>query len=568
MTAMRAVMLAVILVSFATEADAWFYYHLDPDSPLWASSLCLFDWGFDGKVLMPDKKCCFGFPVSNDFNCRLDRSALAGLTYEGAQSVVTGDCVWKKPSVIVAARSTDDVAKAVKLFKYFNIAFTTRSGGHSESCASSCHQCAVISVLEMKDVEMVKPDGSSDTYLVAQAGITIGDTVRAYKGSDFMLPHGSSGTIGMSGHVLGGGMGAMTRMYGFTADHLVGVEVVLADGSVVRVFSDDDEAALSEYAFEESNPKDKRLLWAMKGSGHAGFGVVTMMWFKMLPKPKYIVSGGLNFAIHTVEDARLMFNASCQYFGEAYDDTKESSRLQVWSRVLPFTDVLSGLPPTVQFSLTYVPENDGDKDAAFAEAMVEINKFIASARSAPVTNTLKIIDYDTKYQSSMQPSSLGSAGTCSSKAIMRKSDVCGNDAWLDAIAQRTFDMVQPQNWQAVQEIPYFAIEKWGGAAHYNDPHWSAGSMSTRSAWTVIEYCRWRLNASDPWTNIQEDVIEFNEKHLKPISHVYYKNYADYMVTGPRDLYPEAYVFHKLRNLKKEYDPENVFSKDDGEPLLY
>ncbi|KAJ9472748.1 6-hydroxy-D-nicotine oxidase [Diplonema papillatum] len=570
-------LLAVVLASFVAETEAWFRFHLDQDSPLWASSLCLLDLSLDGDVLMPDKKCCMGFPIGLDSTCRFGRrrrshghSESSDLTYVAAQSVVTGDCVWKKPSVIIAAKSASDVAKAVKLFSYFDIQFTTRCGGHSESCASTCDNCAVISTLYMKDIEIVSPRRSGNTYMVAQAGITIKDTVRAYMGKEFMVPHGTVGSIGMAGHILGGGMGAMTRMYGFTSDHLVGVEMVLADGRTVRVFSDEDEQALSNYELDscKPEPKDKMLLWAMKGSGHVGLGVVTKMWLKMVPKPKYIVSGEVKHAINSVDDARLMFTASCQYFGEAYNDTVATSRLQVWSRVLPLTDIYSGLPPTVQFTVTYVPENDGDASAALAEAMVEINKFFAPATSAPLLNTLKAVEYDSTYASTQNPSSLGSEGTCSSKVIMRKSDVCSNATWLDDIAQRTFDMVQPQNWQAVQEIPYFAIEKWGGAAHYNDPHNNKGSMSTRSAWTVIEYCRWRLNASDPWTNIQEDVIEFNEKHLKPVSHVYYKNYADYMVTSARDLYPEPYIFHQIRNLKKIYDPENVFSKDGGEPLVY
>eukprot|EP00659_Diplonema_papillatum_P015382 gene15382-23520_t len=560
--------LAVVLASFVPGAEAWFHFRLDQDSPLWSSSLCLLDLTLDGDVLLPDKKCCMGFPIGLNSTCRLRWGRRSrgiepsALTYEEAQSVVAGDCVWKQPSVVIAAKSAKDVARAVKLFARFDIQFTTRSGGHGSSCASTCHNCAVISTLYMKDINVVRPEATGSTYLVAQPGATIADAVHTYEGKDFMVPHGVVGSIGLGGHILGGGMGFLTRMYGFTSDHLVGVEMVLANGRTVRVFDSNHSEALSGYQQDDCRPKhnDLDLLWAMKGSGHVGIGIVTNMWLKMAPKPKYAVSGDIRYAISSVDDARLMFNSPCHYFSESFNDTLATSRMQVWPRVLPVFDIAVGLPATVGFAVTYVPENDGDKDAALAEAMVEINKFLAPATTEPVLNNVRAMEYDALFTDiSYDP--LGNSGTCASKAILRKSDVCSNATWLDEIAQFTYDMVQPASWLAVQEIPYFAIEKWGGAAYSNDPHNVAGSVSSRSAWTVLEYCRWQLNASDPWTNVQDDVAAFNEKHLKPVSHVYYKNYADFMVTDVRELYPDPDIFRRLRALKKAYDPENVFSKD-------
>ncbi|KAJ9472744.1 hypothetical protein DIPPA_12576 [Diplonema papillatum] len=403
--------------------------------------------------------------------------------------------------------------------------------------------------------------------MVAQAGITVSDLVIAYNGSGYMVPHGSTGSICITGHFLGGGMGDMTRKYGFTSDHVIGVEIVLANGAAIRTFAEEHEGALSSYKLTSWDPKHRSLLWALKGSGHFGLGVVTKLWLRMNPQPKYVVQGTVKYPMHSAEDAKLFFAAPCGYFGEAYDDTVETSNLQVWSRIFPIQDLTAGLPSTVMFAITYIPDNVESEEAALAEAMAEIDKFTAPAASAAVESTINVVTYDKKYEGSTKPSSFGLDGTCSSKAILKRQDVCDNPEWLEAMAQRVWAMVQPENWYAVQELPYLGIEQWGGAAYYNDPHHIQGTMHTRSAWTAFEYCRWRLNPADPWSNIQDDVIEFNEEFLLPISHVYYKNYADYMVTDVRDLYPDPYIFHNLRRLKEEYDPTEVFSKDGGEPSV-
>ncbi|KAJ9472746.1 6-hydroxy-D-nicotine oxidase [Diplonema papillatum] len=526
--------------------------------------LCFYTQWFSGAVLLRDKKCCLGNAVDHSYVCPYDGGINANLTYVDYQPVA-GDCVWKQPTVIIAARTTRDVSNAVRLLSYYGIKFTTRCGAHSESCASTCHNCGVISTLYMKSAEVVTPPGSTHTYMDAQAGISVSDAVLTYKGTGFMFPHGGFSSICISGHFLGGGMGSMTRKYGYTSDHVVGVEVVLTGGKVIRVFDDDHEGNLHGYALPLSDPKDKRLLWILKGSGHAGFGIVTRMWLRLNPQPKYVVSGSVRYGMYSPNDAHLLFNASCNYFREAFDDTEETSRLQVWSRILPLVDQQT---PTVQYGMTYVPEDVTDEASALAEAMTEFNLFTSVTTATPIEATFTVKTYDELYAGSIAGgSTLGMEGTCSSKVIMKKQDVCDNPEWLDSMAQRVWEMVQPVNWLAKQEVPYLAIEKWGGAAYYNDPHHLKSTMSTRDAWTAFEYCRWRLNPADPWTNIQDDVRDFNDEHLLPISHVYYKNYADYMVTDVRDLYPDPYIFHNARLLKQEYDPTEIFSKDDGEPSL-
>jgi hypothetical protein len=102
------------------------------------------------------------------------------------------------------------------------------------------------------------------------AGARLGDVYDALQDQDLTIPGGTCPSVGAAGLTLGGGPGILGRKHGVTCDHLIGAEVVLADGRILEC----DEA-----------PRGGLVLGAPR-AGAGNFGVVTTLLFQAMPAPK------------------------------------------------------------------------------------------------------------------------------------------------------------------------------------------------------------------------------------------------------------------------------------------
>jgi FAD/FMN-containing dehydrogenase len=143
-----------------------------------------------------------------------------------------------------------------------HLATATSSGGHSFA-GYSCRRGIVIDVTPMASV--VVAGG------VAQvgAGVRLGDLYERLGAHGLTVPAGTCPSVGIGGLALGGGHGILGRAWGLTLDHLLGAQVVLADGRVV--------------VCDEQHHPD--LFWALRGAGAGNFGVVTSFSFQPRPAP-------------------------------------------------------------------------------------------------------------------------------------------------------------------------------------------------------------------------------------------------------------------------------------------
>jgi FAD/FMN-containing dehydrogenase len=166
----------------------------------------------------------------------------------------------RRPAAIVRAADADDVSRVVALARETGAELAIRSGGHSIP-GHSTTQGGI--VLDLGDLNGLEFDHESRTAWVG-GGVTTGRYTDAAAEHGLATPFGDTGSVGIGGLTLGGGIGYLVRKHGLTIDNLLAADVVTADGSLLRVDAD-------------SHPD---LFWAIRGGG-GNFGVATRLQLRL-----------------------------------------------------------------------------------------------------------------------------------------------------------------------------------------------------------------------------------------------------------------------------------------------
>jgi FAD/FMN-containing dehydrogenase len=175
-----------------------------------------------------------------------------------------------RPVAIVRAQDTADVVHAVAAARESGLELAVRSGGHSAAGHSTTDGGILLDLGEMKQLEV---DLEGRTARV-QPGLTAGEYNETVGRHGLATGFGDTGSVGIGGITVGGGMGLLTRRYGLTIDSLLSAEIVTADGSVLETDAD-------------HHPD---LFWAVRGGG-GNLGVVTRLTFRLHPVDE--VLGGM-----------------------------------------------------------------------------------------------------------------------------------------------------------------------------------------------------------------------------------------------------------------------------------
>ncbi len=193
----------------------------------------------------------------------------------------------RHPALIVRVASDEDVARAIAYARKASLPLAVRSGGHSGAGHSVWDGALVIDLRDMKKLE-IDPRGRT---VWAEAGLTAAEVTRGVGDHGLVLGYGDTGSVGIGGITLGGGVGYLARKYGLTIDSLIAADMVLADGRRVRVDA-------------KTEPD---LFWAIRGGG-GNFGVATRFQYRLLELPQIV--GGFLFLPATADTVKRFVDAS------------------------------------------------------------------------------------------------------------------------------------------------------------------------------------------------------------------------------------------------------------------
>jgi hypothetical protein len=166
------------------------------------------------------------------------------------------------PAAIVYPESAPDVSAATSLATDMGLRIAAQGTGHNAAPFGDLSDTVLVKTERMRGVQI---DPISRVARV-EAGVLSLELVEAAAAHGLATLAGSSPDVGVIGYTLGGGMSWLGRKLGLAANNVVAVELVTADGSVVR-------------ADRESEPD---LFWALRGGG-GNFGVVTALEVRLFP---------------------------------------------------------------------------------------------------------------------------------------------------------------------------------------------------------------------------------------------------------------------------------------------
>jgi FAD/FMN-containing dehydrogenase len=271
--------------------------------------------------------------------------------YDAARTVFYGS-VDRRPAAIARVADADDVARVI---------------AHARE-----------SVIDLSEMRALDIDPATKTAW-AQGGVTAGQYTVATGEHGLATGFGDTGSVGVAGITLAGGVGFLVRKHGLTIDSLLAAEIVTADGEVV-------------YADADNHPD---LFWAIRGGG-GNFGVVTRLRFRLheldtvvggmliLPATPDVIEGFVAEAFAAPDElsaignvmkappmpflppevhGKLVVMALMAYAGDSAAGAKAVDRFRALAE--PMADMIRPMP----YPEIYPPEQEGYRPMAVARTM-------------------------------------------------------------------------------------------------------------------------------------------------------------------------------------------------------
>ena len=409
----------------------------------------------------------------------------------------------RTPAAVARVRTADEVAAALAVARDTGLPLAVRSGGHHQARHGLVDGGLVLDLRLMDGVDI----DAAARVGHAQGGVLAGAYTAAAGAHGLATGFGDTGSVGVGGITLGGGIGYLSRRDGLTTDNLLGAEVVLADGSVVQ-------------ANAHENPD---LFWALRGGG-GNFGVVTRLDLRL--RELGTVTGGMMMWAPAPEVLTTVLRA----FTEGPEELGGMVNLMVAPPAPMVPAELHG-KPVVMALLCH------SGTAAAADAV------LAPLRAlGPVLDGVQELPYPAMFEGAggPPPGGMGDART----------GFVGQGAWSpdEAWAADVIDAVAGAGGPAAVNL-----RAMGGAIGRVDP--AATAFAHRDPVLMVTVGRFaptveELPTASAWVTSTASALGVSDR-----------GYVNFMGTATeqdvRNAYPEG-TLARLREVKRAYDPQNRF----------
>jgi FAD/FMN-containing dehydrogenase len=425
--------------------------------------------------------------------------------YEEHRRIWNGS-IDRHPALIARCAGVSDVVQALQFARRADLRVAVRGGGHSFPGFSTCDGGVVIDLSPMKGIR-VDPEART---VRAQAGVLLGELDRETQAFGLAVPAGIVTHTGLAGLTLGGGIGWLMRKYGLTIDQLSSVDMVTADGRFVK-------------ANERENAE---LFWGVQGGG-GNFGIVTEFEFRLNPLGPIVLAGPI---LWPVEDSAAVL----RFYRDWITDVPDELTTIVVHRAIPplpiFPTELHG-KLVIAVTCCYAgPVEDGER---VVRPMKEFG--------SPILD-LCVPKPFLQLQSMFDPTLPHGYWY-----YFRSCDVAElSDDVIDIVASHSLQMRSP--------IAAFPIFHLGGAIDRVGEDETA--FNGRGSGHTIN-----VNANTMTSEGFDEEREWARGLWSALQPYHAGVYVNFLMEEGEDRIREAYgaaKYDRLKALKREYDPENVF----------
>lgn len=405
----------------------------------------------------------------------------------------------RRPAVVAQCRGSADIVEAIRLAREHDLPIAVRGGGHNVSGRATVDGGVMIDLSPMKYVAV---DPSARTAHAA-GGTLWGQFNLETQLHGLATTGGVVSSTGVAGLTLGGGLGWLMPKHGMALDNLLGAEIVLADGRVVRASARENED----------------LYWGIRGGG-GNFGVASSLQFALHPVGPIITGGLIAWPAARAREVMRHFRALA---AEATDD------VMLVCALITGPDAVTKL---AAIGLGCIGEGEG---ARWTGALRRLGE--------PALDGLGPIPY-------AQLNSLLDGSYPAGARNYWKSH------FLPALVDDAIDVIVDRFLACPSPMGQVVLEHFHGAATRVEPTATAYALRA-SGFNLLLLSQW-ADARDDAAGIEWARSAFGALQAYTGA-VRYANYMDHDDVGDSAL---AATYgpnvRRLRELKAKYDPDNVF----------